>query len=112
MERELYGCPGKFVEYPSVVLPISMSAILSKPDFCNINSKLKPLKMESNIRPQDILQRLLDNFDKYGFVDIEDVCGHLLILALASVHTTTDTSTALLYHMAAFSRHIEALYEE
>ncbi|KAG0321926.1 hypothetical protein BGZ99_003596 [Dissophora globulifera] len=63
-------------------------------------------------RPDDIMQRLLDNFDKYGFVDLEDVCGHLLILILASVHTTSDTSTNLLYYMAAFPQHMDKLYAE
>ncbi|KAG0225391.1 cytochrome P450 [Mortierella sp. GBAus27b] len=63
-------------------------------------------------RPLDILQRLLDNFDKYGFVDIEDICGHLLLLVLASVHTTTDTSTNLCYYMAAFPEYMEPLYQE
>ncbi|KAF9400531.1 hypothetical protein BGX21_004081 [Mortierella sp. AD011] len=63
-------------------------------------------------RPDDILQKLLDNFDKYGFVDLEDVCGHLMILILASVHTTTDTSTNLLYYMAAYPEYLDKLYEE
>jgi cytochrome P450 len=63
-------------------------------------------------RPKDILQQLLDNFDKYGFVDLEDVCAHILILILASVHTTTDSSTVLLYYMAAFPQYMETLYEE
>jgi cytochrome P450 len=63
-------------------------------------------------RPVDILQKLLDNFEKYHFVDLEDVCGHLLLLVLASVHTTTDTSTNLLYYMAAFPEYMDKLYEE
>ncbi|KAF9959648.1 hypothetical protein BGZ72_009115 [Mortierella alpina] len=63
-------------------------------------------------RPDDIMQRLLDNFDKYNFVDLEDVCGHLLILILASVHTTTDTSTNLMYYMAAYPQYLEKLHEE
>ncbi|KAG9322880.1 hypothetical protein KVV02_002389 [Mortierella alpina] len=63
-------------------------------------------------RPDDIMQRLLDNFDKYNFVDLEDVCGHLLILILASVHTTTDTSTNLMYYMAAHPECLDKLYEE
>ncbi|KAG0329640.1 hypothetical protein BG004_002292 [Podila humilis] len=63
-------------------------------------------------RPDDILQRLLDNFDKYGFVDLEDVCGHILIMILASVHTTTDTSTNLLYYLAAFPQYQDKLFHE
>ena len=63
-------------------------------------------------RPDDILQRLLDSFDKYGFIDLEDVCGHLLILVLASVHTTTDAATAMLYYMAAFPEYMETLHKE
>ncbi|CAO3571090.1 unnamed protein product [Mortierella alpina] len=63
-------------------------------------------------RPLDILQKLLDNFDKYDFVDLEDVCGHLLVLVLASVHTTSDTSTNLLYYLAAFPEHMDTLLQE
>ncbi|GJJ70495.1 hypothetical protein EMPS_02844 [Entomortierella parvispora] len=63
-------------------------------------------------RPDDILQKLLDSFDKYHFVDLEDVCGHLMILILASVHTTTDTSTNLLFYLAAYPQYIQTLYEE
>ncbi|KAG9322835.1 hypothetical protein KVV02_008778 [Mortierella alpina] len=63
-------------------------------------------------RPLDILQKLLDNFDKYNFVDLEDVCGHLLILVLASVHTTSDTTTNILYYLAAFPEHMDTLLQE
>ncbi|KAF9351724.1 hypothetical protein BGX34_000397 [Mortierella sp. NVP85] len=63
-------------------------------------------------RPNDILQRMLDNVDKYGFIDLEDVCGHILILILASVHTTTDWAAALLYFFAAFPEYLETLYKE
>ncbi|KAG0303693.1 hypothetical protein BGZ98_006390 [Dissophora globulifera] len=63
-------------------------------------------------RPMDIMQRLLDNSEKYGFVDIEDVCGHLLIMVLASVHTTSDTSTNLCYYLGVYPQYIEPLYEE
>ncbi|KAK3831899.1 MAG: cytochrome P450 [Linnemannia gamsii] len=63
-------------------------------------------------RPQDIMQRLLDNNEKYGFVDLEDMCGHLLILILVSVHTTTDTSNNLMYYLAAFPEYVEPLFQE
>ncbi|KAG0251798.1 hypothetical protein BG011_007371 [Mortierella polycephala] len=63
-------------------------------------------------RPDDVMQRLLDNFDKYGFIDLEDVCGHIMILVLVSVHTTSDTSTNLLYYLGAFPQHMQKLYEE
>lgn len=63
-------------------------------------------------RPLDILQKLLDNFDKYRFVDLEDICGHILVLVLASVHTTSDTSANLCYYLAAFPECIESLLEE
>ncbi|KAF9579959.1 hypothetical protein BGW38_003574, partial [Lunasporangiospora selenospora] len=43
-------------------------------------------------QPDDVLQKLLNKTDRHGFVDIEDVCGHILILILASVHTTSDSS--------------------
>ncbi|KAF9967740.1 hypothetical protein BGZ70_008401 [Mortierella alpina] len=62
--------------------------------------------------PLDILQMLLDNFDQYGLVDLEDICGHLLLLVLASVHTSSDASTCLNYYLAAFPEHMEMLYQE
>ncbi|KAG0017651.1 hypothetical protein BGZ80_008069 [Entomortierella chlamydospora] len=63
-------------------------------------------------RPLDVLQMLLDNFDRYQFVDLEDICGHLLVLALASVHATSDSATTLCSYLATFPEHIERLYEE
>ncbi|KAG0255734.1 hypothetical protein DFQ27_006103 [Actinomortierella ambigua] len=58
------------------------------------------------------MQRMLDNFDKYNFVDIEDLCGHLLILVLASVHTTSDTATNLLFYLAQYPEFIDKMHEE
>ncbi|KAF9897609.1 hypothetical protein BX616_005281 [Lobosporangium transversale] len=69
-------------------------------------------KGEEYVRPLDMMQKLLDNFDKYGFVDIEDVCGHLLLLVLASVHTTSDSAANLCYYFAAFPEHVDVLYQE
>ncbi|KAF9579960.1 hypothetical protein BGW38_003575, partial [Lunasporangiospora selenospora] len=63
-------------------------------------------------QPGDVLQRLLNDTERNGFVDIEDVCGHILILILASVHTTTDSSLSTLYYLAAYPQYIEKLYEE
>ncbi|KAF9934633.1 hypothetical protein BGZ67_003769 [Mortierella alpina] len=63
-------------------------------------------------RPLDILQGLLDNFDKYGLKDLEDVCGHILVMVLVSVHTTSDSSTYLSYYLAAYPEYIEPLFEE
>ncbi|KAF9581590.1 hypothetical protein BGW38_001337 [Lunasporangiospora selenospora] len=63
-------------------------------------------------RPLDVLQKLLDSYDRYNFVDLEDICGQVLTLILASVHTTTDTSTNLLYYLACFPEHAQTLYEE
>ncbi|KAF9980572.1 hypothetical protein BGZ75_008278 [Mortierella antarctica] len=62
--------------------------------------------------PLDIMQNVLDNFDKYGIVDLEDVCGHLLVIVLVSVHTTSDSSTYLSYFLAAFPEYIDELYQE
>ncbi|KAF9147509.1 hypothetical protein DFQ26_002959, partial [Actinomortierella ambigua] len=64
------------------------------------------------VRPDDVMQRMLDNFDKYNFVDIEDLCGHLLILVLASVHTTSDTATNLLFYLAQYPEVIDKMLEE
>ncbi|KAF9953536.1 hypothetical protein BGZ72_005346 [Mortierella alpina] len=63
-------------------------------------------------RPLDILQGLLDNFDKYGLKDLEDVCGHIVVMVLVSVHTTSDSSTYLSYFLAAYPEYIEPLYQE
>ncbi|KAF9571172.1 hypothetical protein EC968_000975 [Mortierella alpina] len=63
-------------------------------------------------RPLDILQKLLDNFEKYQLADIEDICGQLLTLILASVHTTSDASTYVSYYLALFPECIEPLYRE
>ncbi|KAF9275032.1 hypothetical protein BGZ68_000167 [Mortierella alpina] len=63
-------------------------------------------------RPLDILQGLLDNFDKYGLKDLEDVCGHILVMVLVSVHTTSDNSTYLAYYLAAYPEYIEPLFQE
>ncbi|KAG0266471.1 hypothetical protein BG011_002262 [Mortierella polycephala] len=63
-------------------------------------------------RPMDILQKLLDNVDKYGFIDMHDICGHILLIVLASVHTTSDSATNLCFYLAAFPEFHEPLYEE
>ncbi|KAF9948724.1 hypothetical protein BGZ70_002082 [Mortierella alpina] len=63
-------------------------------------------------RPLDIMQGILDHFDQYGVVDLEDVCGHLLVMILVSVHTTSDSSTYLNYYLAAFPECIDVLYQE
>ncbi|KAG0211434.1 hypothetical protein BGX28_007926 [Mortierella sp. GBA30] len=63
-------------------------------------------------RPMDILQKLLDNFDKYKLADIEDVCGHILVIVLVSVHTTSDATTYLCYYLAAYPEYMEILFGE
>lgn len=63
-------------------------------------------------RPLDIMQAVLDGFDQYGVVDLEDVCGHLLVMVLVSVHTTSDSSAYLSYYLAAFPECIDTLYHE
>ncbi|KAG0323613.1 hypothetical protein BGZ99_002668 [Dissophora globulifera] len=63
-------------------------------------------------RPDDVMQSMLDNFDTYNFVDLEDVCGHLLILVLTSLHSTSDVATKMMYFLAAFPDCIGILYRE
>ncbi|KAG0083094.1 hypothetical protein BGZ92_011092, partial [Podila epicladia] len=63
-------------------------------------------------RPLDIMQILLDESDKYGFVDLEDMCGHILLTVLASVHSTVDACTNMLYFFAAYPQYAETLYNE
>ncbi|KAG0046535.1 hypothetical protein BGZ83_008315 [Gryganskiella cystojenkinii] len=71
-------------------------------------------KAEGHIheRSDDILQRLLDDFEKYNVLDLEDICGHLILLVLSGVHTTADASTNMLYYLAAFPECIDRLFEE
>ncbi|KAF8934124.1 hypothetical protein BGZ47_010510 [Haplosporangium gracile] len=63
-------------------------------------------------RPQDMLQRMLDNADEYGFVDLEDICGHLILLILASMHTTLEAGMNALFYLATFPDSLQPLYEE
>ncbi|KAF9296698.1 hypothetical protein BGZ88_012057 [Linnemannia elongata] len=63
-------------------------------------------------RPHDILQKMLDRFDEYGFVDLEDICGHIMLLILTSVHTTIDASTSMIYYLAAYPETITVLHRE
>jgi cytochrome P450 len=63
-------------------------------------------------RPHDILQKMLDRFDEYGFIDLEDICGHIMLLILTSVHTTIDASTAMVYYLAAYPETILVLHRE
>ncbi|KAF9128469.1 hypothetical protein BGX30_014304 [Mortierella sp. GBA39] len=63
-------------------------------------------------RPRDMLQRMLDNVDEYGLVDLEDICGHLILLILASMHTTLEAGMNVLFYLAAFPDSLQPLYEE
>ncbi|KAG0211424.1 hypothetical protein BGX28_007916 [Mortierella sp. GBA30] len=61
---------------------------------------------------ENILQTMLDKSSKYGYIDLEDICGHILILVLASVHSTAIMTTQALYYMAAYPEYMEPLYDE
>lgn len=63
-------------------------------------------------RPHDILQKMLDRFDEYGFLDLEDICGHIMLLILTSVHTTIDASMSMVYYLAAYPETIPVLHRE
>ncbi|KAG0225392.1 cytochrome P450 [Mortierella sp. GBAus27b] len=63
-------------------------------------------------RPRDILQNMMDNMDRYNLIDLEDACGHILLLVLASVHTTGEACTNWLYFLGAYPEYIEPLYQE
>ncbi|KAF9983447.1 hypothetical protein BGZ65_001785 [Modicella reniformis] len=63
-------------------------------------------------RPKDILQNMMDNLDLYNLVDLEDACGHILLLALGSVHTTGEACTNMLYFLGAHPEYIEPMYQE
>ncbi|KAF9990303.1 hypothetical protein BGZ75_002617 [Mortierella antarctica] len=63
-------------------------------------------------RPMDILQGLLDDFEKYNFIDIDDVCGFLVVLVLTAIHSTTDSCTNMTFYLAAYPEVVEPLYQE
>ncbi|KAF9083690.1 hypothetical protein BGX29_002960 [Mortierella sp. GBA35] len=63
-------------------------------------------------RPHDILQKMLDRFDEYGFQDLEDICGHMMLLILTSVHTTIDAASAMTYYLGAYPETIDVLHRE
>lgn len=63
-------------------------------------------------RPHDILQMMLDTVEENGFVDLEDICGHLILLILSGMHTTLEAGVNVLFYLAAFSDTIQPLYEE
>ncbi|KAF8934048.1 cytochrome P450 [Dissophora ornata] len=64
------------------------------------------------VRPDDVLQYMFDQYEEIGFEDMEDMCGHILLIVLAAVHTTADSGTYLINYLAAFPEHIDTLYEE
>ncbi|KAF9349975.1 hypothetical protein BGX26_011819 [Mortierella sp. AD094] len=63
-------------------------------------------------RPNDVLQNVMDNYDKYNFAGFEDVIGNVLILIMFSFHSVTDFAANMWYYMAAFPEYVDKLYEE
>ncbi|ORZ08861.1 cytochrome P450 [Lobosporangium transversale] len=77
--------------------------------------RLEALANETGVeweRPDDVLQHMVDDFDKYGFMDLEDLCAHLLIIAGMYVYTATDIVTNMLYYLAAFPQYMDRLFQE
>ncbi|ORY01209.1 cytochrome P450 [Basidiobolus meristosporus CBS 931.73] len=74
--------------------------------------RLEAEQGENFQRPDDILQQLLDRAQHYKLVDLEDICGFILLLVFASVNTTTDFTTYICYYLAAFPQYYETLHEE
>ncbi|KAG0211433.1 hypothetical protein BGX28_007925 [Mortierella sp. GBA30] len=106
--RAKYGVMNPLHKHVQVLVDAATPVVLER-------RRLEAKAAEQGIeydRPLDIMQKLLDNFDKYNLVDLEDLCGHILNLVLASVHTTSDSSTNLLYYLAAFPEYTQSLYDE
>ncbi|KAF9109942.1 hypothetical protein BGX27_006963 [Mortierella sp. AM989] len=63
-------------------------------------------------RPNDVLQNILDNYDKYNFASFEDVIGSVLILMIFNFHSVSDFTANMWYYMAAFPEYMDKLYDE
>ncbi|KAG0263610.1 hypothetical protein BGZ95_003769, partial [Linnemannia exigua] len=63
-------------------------------------------------RPKDMMQMMLDRQEEFGLVDLEDICGHLILLVLSSMHTTLEAGMNVLFYLAAYPDTIEPIYEE
>ncbi|KAF9103885.1 hypothetical protein BGX29_002778 [Mortierella sp. GBA35] len=63
-------------------------------------------------RPKDLMQKMIDQMEHYKLIDLEDICGHLIILILASMHTTIEGGMNVLFSLTAHPEVVEPLYEE
>ncbi|KAG0365766.1 hypothetical protein BGX24_003972 [Mortierella sp. AD032] len=63
-------------------------------------------------RPKDMMQMMLDRQEDFGLVDLEDICGHLILLVLSSMHTTLEAGMNVLFYLAAYPDTIKPIYEE
>ncbi|KAF9920251.1 hypothetical protein FBU30_009964 [Linnemannia zychae] len=62
--------------------------------------------------PHDLLQRMIDNKESYGFKDLEDICGHLILLVLSSMHTTLESALHMIYHLSIHPDVVGKIYDE
>ncbi|KAK3834474.1 MAG: cytochrome P450 [Linnemannia gamsii] len=63
-------------------------------------------------RPKDMMQMMLDRQEDFELVDLEDICGHLILLVLSSMHTTLEAGMNVLFYLAAYPDTIKPIYEE
>ncbi|KAG0281815.1 hypothetical protein BGZ95_009752 [Linnemannia exigua] len=61
-----------------------------------------PIIIERRRREQDFID--------HG--NSHDICGHIMLLILTSVHTTIDASSAMVYYLAAYPETIPVLHRE
>ncbi|KAF9118540.1 hypothetical protein BGW39_001062 [Mortierella sp. 14UC] len=61
-------------------------------------------------RPKDMMQMMLDRQEEFGLVDLEDICGHLILLVLSSMHTTLEAGMNVLFYLAAYPDSIQLIY--
>ncbi|KAM3589080.1 hypothetical protein VKS41_001504 [Umbelopsis sp. WA50703] len=66
-------------------------------------------------RPDDLLQKLIDahpTSDDYGIPYVDYIINWVFLLVFASIHTTTDNTTAVLYWLMKHPQYIDELRQE
>ncbi|RYP69935.1 hypothetical protein DL771_005795 [Monosporascus sp. 5C6A] len=70
------------------------------------------MKLAGNRLPDDALQWILEKSDAAGITSITDLANMQLLLNMAAIHTTTLTTTRILYDLAAHPTTVADLREE
>lgn len=78
----------------------------------------KRLQLEQDAtwkRPDDLLQKLIDAHpasEDYGVPYAQYIINWVFVLVFASIHTTTDNTTAVLYYLMKHPQYIDELRKE